>query len=189
MIGTSPGPTSAYVYRYRGAASTGPPPQCIALAAEHFARFAAQRQADIAAHNQSECNVALKVPGKFQAENMWSFAYREEHKLAFHVDNPGDDFVFIFNLGRTVTFTLFEHRSVDSHRADRLYLGAQPPAHARTHTVTIRSGDAVFFNGCALYHAVTAVLDLGVDDPVAQLCREHGCVRIGLQMREAATRV
>lgn len=114
----------------------------------------------------SEINVdvkeSLRIPVTFIANSLWARKYNAENGLGFHQDPKGKDWAFIISLGADIEF---EYYGPDEKREN-------------ARNLTIHSGDAVFFNGSELHHAVLSIIP-GTEPDWWQ----EDYLRVGLQMR------
>jgi hypothetical protein len=146
-------------------------------------------------NSKDEGSKLLKLPAEFDAYSLWARAYAAESRLAFHNDPPKCNGAFIISIGSSIDFSY--SRGLPDN-------GIKPGIHFPTagdilpeklkyeagliRTVKINSGDAVYFNGGVLFHAVTKIY---IDDPSTgevsskpSWWTQKEFVRIGLQMRE-----
>lgn len=189
--GTSAGPTKFFSYSagMKGAGGRTVAPACMELAANLFKQARNGEVAELAdAYNAAQICKELRVPSSFKPSTAMALGYGEASTLGFHKDGGHTAWVFIINLGRSVDFaysrgaprgekTLYQqpHTPIDD-ADDKLEQGL-------VHTVCLKSGDAILFNGQHLYHAVTRIHGLS-SQPLWWSAKDF--VRIGLQMREMA---
>lgn len=165
MAGT-PSPSKGFCYRYRSQypdALGDVEPMCIGLATRLYAKYCSEKAEELKTQRETETLYSCQLPLTFTARTLWGRAYDADQKLGYHVDPPGDDYVFIISMGRSVDVSYY----------------LTDPLAART--LTLNSGDAVFFNGSILSHGISKIGDANT---MPAYWSNKDFVRLGLQMRQ-----
>ena len=159
-----PGPTHGYSYESgwvpgQTENKQNGSPACIELSSNIHQSLMNKLGKDIIKLN-SAVSKNLSIPSKFIANGVWARIYNTNNGLGYHVDPKQKEWVFIISLGCDIEFRYYKE-SKDCAKS-----------------LIIHSGDSVYFNGAALYHAVISIIPGTGPD-----WWEEEYDRVGLQMR------
>jgi len=148
------------------------PPCCIELAKNYHNRWVEENAVLLPELDALEASKKLHIPRNFEAESLIARLWQENGTLGFHVDGAGTGWVMIISIGADIDF---EYHRQGAYRP--------LPDPSTVHTIHVKSGDAVMFNGEVLYHAIKKVHGntpdwwSGIVGPLKHF------TRVGLQMR------
>ena len=135
-------------------------PECLELASYMYRKFCIECLPNITKLNDIN---DIKIPIYFDAKGLWALFYKDNNGLGYHQDTPQkSDWAFILTLG-AITEMKYYHPSQSKENA---------------HTILLHSGDAIFFNGRVLYHAISKIYEHTMPD-----WWEEDYSRVCLQMR------
>jgi alkylated DNA repair dioxygenase AlkB len=163
-----PGPTHGFSYQTGWVHGTVEDkqegdPQCLELATNLHANLVAELHDDIVDLNNNQQDQQLHIPYTFNAHSLWARQYTSEQALGFHVDPPACQWAFIISLGCDTVFQVF--RNQQEKEQDAI-------------DVTLKSGDAIFFNGSLVQHGIKQIVQ---GTQPAWWTEKYQ--RVGLQMR------
>ena len=163
-----PGPTHGFSYQTGWVPGNNEDkkeghPHCLELATNLHSFLISELHDDIVDLNQLQINNALQIPDKFHAHSLWARQYMTSQGLGFHLDPQGCDWVFIISLGCDTHFQLYGISEKEENIMN----------------VTLKSGDAIFFNGTNIHHSIKEI----IKGTQPSWWVEKTYDRIGLQMR------
>jgi alkylated DNA repair dioxygenase AlkB len=164
-------------------------PVCLALASNLYTQARKEDINDlIDSYNAAQTCLPLKFPDAFTANSLWARAYQADQKLAFHQDPSDCHFAFIISLGRSVDFS-YSRGAPAGKSAPIAYPTPADVSDCKleqglVHTITLHSGDAIFFNGTVLFHSITKIHG---PTTLPEWWNVKDFQRIGLQMRQRTT--
>lgn len=161
-----PGPTEGFSYNTGWAGGQkelvgNKPPQCLEMATSLHTSLIRDIGNDLHKIN-TQTDPILKIPTYFVSKGVWARIYDDFNGLGFHQDPKLLEWVFIISLGADVEFEYYGPNE-DVNQAKKL---------------VIHSGDAVYFNGAQLFHAITSIIP-----DTKPVWWQENYSRVGLQMR------
>ncbi|AYV81223.1 MAG: hypothetical protein Harvfovirus21_20 [Harvfovirus sp.] len=158
-------------------------PVCLEVAGRIYNtwRQDASQQSFINDHNTKTTNAQLKYPDVFVAYNIWARCYQFHEALGFHQDPLACSGTVLINCGCAVNFA-FSRGKPKGEVATITYItetDLPKEEDGKVHTLRLESGDAIYFNGSVLFHAITKIHK----DSLPDWWTEKSFVRIGIQMR------
>ncbi|AYV83674.1 MAG: hypothetical protein Hyperionvirus10_10 [Hyperionvirus sp.] len=160
-------------------------PKCLEVAGRLYNKWRndPEQQKIIGVHNSKITNPHLIYPPSFVAHSIWCRFYEPDHLLGWHQDPTNCSWTLLINCGRAADLS-FSRGAPRGQVATITYItekDLEKDEDGKIYTVSLRSGDAVFFNGSVLFHAITKIHDESTQP--AWWPSKEAYVRVGIQMR------